>query len=175
VHEAAKASVAQFTAADIIDKREDVRAEIEVLLKEKLVPYNIVVEQVSIVSIDFSPQFNAAIDAKVTAQQLKEKAVNDLARITVEAEQVRMAAEGQRDAAIALATGESTRVRLVQQQLSQSPQYVEYIKAQKWNGAYPQFLVMGSGGGANFLMSLPSSSSYVPISVPMNVSGNATV
>ena len=155
VHEATKAAVAQFTAADLVDKREEVRAQIEDLLKQKLAQYNIVVEQVSIVNLDFSAQFNQAIESKVTAQQLKEKADNDLQRIIVEANQVRTAAEGQRDAAIDLATGEAKRVQLVQQQLSQSPQYVEYIKAKAWNGVLPNFYMAGGSNSPNLLMQVP--------------------
>jgi prohibitin 2 len=155
VHEAAKATTAQFTAADLINKREQVRAEMENLLKDKFAKYNIVVEQVSITDFDFSAQFNTAIENKVTAEQQKQKADNDLQRIKVEADQVRTAAEGQRDAAIAQATGEAMRVKLVQEELSKSPQYVEYIKASKWNGAYPQFYMIG-GSQPNLLMQLPS-------------------
>jgi prohibitin 2 len=155
VHEAVKAVTAKYKAVDLIGKRDEVSGEMKNLLIEKLRPYNIVVEQVSITDFDFGDQFNAAIEAKVTAEQQKQKADNDLERIRVEADQVRTAADGQRDAAIATATGEAARVRLVQEELSKSPQYVEYIKATKWNGQYPQFYMVG-GNSPNLLMQLPA-------------------
>jgi regulator of protease activity HflC (stomatin/prohibitin superfamily) len=166
VHEATKAAVAQFSAADLIGKREEVRAKIEELLKAKLVQYSIVVEQVSIVNLDFSKQFNDAIEAKVTAEQLKDKAVNDLARIQVEAQQRVADAQGQRDAAIAAAEGQAKatmltaeadakKVELINEQLARSPQYIEYIKASRWSGNYPDVYMTG-GNAPNLLMQLPS-------------------
>ena len=155
VHEAVKATTAKYKAVDLIGKRDEVSGEMKNLLIEKLKPYNIVVEQVSITDFDFGEQFNAAIEAKVTAEQQKQKADNDLQRIEVEAKQVKIAAEGQRDAAIAQATGEAMRVKLVQEELSRSPQYVEYIKATKWDGKYPQFYMTG-GSSPNLLMQLPA-------------------
>lgn len=163
VHEITKATTAQFTATDLINKREAVRAEMENILKARLVPYNIIVEQVSITDFDFSEQFNTAIENKVTAEQLKQKAEMDLQRITVEAEQVSAAAKGQRDAAIATAEGtaktielnaqaEALKIRLIQEQLKQSPQYIELQKVQKWNGQYPNFYMTGSGQTPTLLM-----------------------
>jgi regulator of protease activity HflC (stomatin/prohibitin superfamily) len=166
VHEITKATTAQFTATDLINKREAVRAEMENILKARLVPYNIIVEQVSITDFDFSEQFNTAIENKVTAEQLKQKAEMDLQRITVEAEQVSAAAKGQRDAAIANAEGaaktielnaraEALKIQLIQDQLKQSPQYIELQKVQKWNGAYPNFYMTG-GQSPTLLMQVPS-------------------
>jgi prohibitin 2 len=155
VHEAVKATTAKYKAVDLIGKRDEVSGEMKNLLIEKLRPYNIVVEQVSITDFDFGEQFNQAIEAKVTAEQQKQKADNDLQRIQVEAQQVKVAAEGQRDAAIAQATGEAKKVQLVQEQLRQSPQYIEYIKATKWNGQYPQFYMIG-GDSPNMLFQMPS-------------------
>lgn len=156
VHEATKACTAKFAAVELINKREDVSVCMSDLLKAKLGTYNIIVEQVSITAFDFSPEFNTAIEQKVTAEQDALKAKNKLEQIKMEAEQVRAAAQGQKDAKIAQAEGESTYVRLIQAQLSQSPQYIEYLKAQKWSGILPQFLVMGGGQTPNLFMSLPN-------------------
>ena len=165
VHETAKATTAQFTAIELITNREAVRAEIENLLKIKLAPYNIIVEQVSITDFDFSDQFNAAIENKVTAEQNALTEQNKLSVVQFQAQQVVAAANGQRDSSIALAEGnakatklnaeaEAYRVQLVQQQLSKSPQYVDYIKASRWTGVLPTFYM--TGGNTPLIMSLPS-------------------
>jgi regulator of protease activity HflC (stomatin/prohibitin superfamily) len=154
VHEAAKATTAQFTAIDLITNREAVRAEIENLLKAKLAPYNIIVEQVSITDFDFSEQFNTAIENKVTAEQNALTEQNKLEVVKFQAQQVVAKASGDRDARIALATGEAKYVELIQAQLKQSPQYVEYIKWTKWNGVLPSFYM--AGGNTPLIMSLPS-------------------
>jgi prohibitin 2 len=155
VHEVVKSVTAKYTAEELITNREKVSADMESLLKEKLQPYNIAIEQVSIVNFDFSEQFNKAIEAKTTAVQDALAAKNRLAQIEFEAQQVKAAAEGKMDARIAEATGEAKYVELVQQQLAKSPQYVEYIKAKTWNGQYPQFYMTG-GNSPSLLMQLPT-------------------
>jgi prohibitin 2 len=155
IHEVTKAVTAQYKAEDLITRRENVRADIENLLKQKLVPYNIVVEQVLITDFDFSEQFNDAIESKVTQEQNALAEQNRLEVVKFQAQQVVAKANGDRDAAIAQATGEAEKVRLVQEQLQQSPQYVEYIKAQRWDGKFPQFLMAG-GSNTGLLMTLPA-------------------
>jgi len=135
--EAVKAVTAKFTAEELITKREAVRLEIRDLLTEKLAPRGIIVEEVSITDFDFSRSFNDAIEAKVTAEQLKLKAERDLERIRVEAEQIEAQAIGQKNAAIAAAEGQAESIRIIQEQLDRSPNYIEYMKAQKWNGVLP--------------------------------------
>lgn len=87
VQEAVKAVTAQYTAEQLITQREIVRSAIENALKQGLSTYHIVVDGLSIVNFRFSPQFEQAIEAKQTAEQLALKAQRDLARIKIEAEQ----------------------------------------------------------------------------------------
>lgn len=148
VHDAMKATTALYTAEELVTLREEVRDKIQGTLSEKLAQYHITVESVNIVKFDFSDQFNVAIENKVTAEQQKEKAVNDLERIKVEAEQKVATANGERDSAIAQAEGiakttqltaeaDAEKVRLINEQLQRTPQYIEYVKAQKWDGHLP--------------------------------------
>jgi len=171
VHEATKAAIAQFNAQDLITSREQVRSDIQNLLQSKMKQFNIDIQSVSITAFDFSKLFNDAIESKVTAEQLKFKADNDLKRIEVEAAQVAAQAKGQRDAQVAIAQGQSEatvlnaraeaeRVKLVQEQLRQSPQYVSYLLAQKWSGQLPNNY-LGAGGVIPFL------------NVPMNAGATA--
>ena len=159
VHEVMKATTAHFTAADLINKREQVSTEMTALLREKLSPYNLVIDQVSITQFDFSEQFNTAIEAKVTAEQQKQKAANDLERIKIEAQQVATQGQGQADAALAIAKAQAQAIDLINQQLQRSPNYIELQRVQKWNGQYPNFYM--AGGNAPALL----------MQVPVNVSG----
>ena len=135
IQESIKAVSAQFTAEELITKRQSVGDQIKDALAEKIGSYGITVEMFNIVNFDFSEEFNAAVEAKQTAQQQALKAEQDLARIEVEAKQK-----------ITQAEAEAESIRLVQEALSSSPDYIEYIKWNKWDGKLPTVM---TGGESN--------------------------
>src|SRR3989344_7939702 len=94
IQEAVKAVTAKFTAEELIIKREDVKDQIKINLAERLIRTHIIVDDINITSFDFSPAFNEAIEAKVTAEQLTLKAERALERISIEADQRVVEAEG---------------------------------------------------------------------------------
>jgi regulator of protease activity HflC (stomatin/prohibitin superfamily) len=150
IQEAVKASTAKYTAEELITKRAVVKEAIDQALKEKLSPYNIIVETDYITDFKFSPDFENAIEAKVTAIQLAQKAENDLARIKIEAEQT-----------IATAKGLAESIRIQGEALRNNPQLVSLKSVEKWNGILPTILIMGSGSQGN----IPS------LILPLNSSG----
>ena len=133
IQESIKAGTAQYTAEELITKRQAVGDQIKSALSEKINQYGINVEIFNIVNFDFSDEFNAAVEAKQTAQQNALKAEQDLARIEVEAKQK-----------ITQAEAEAQSIKLIQDALAKSPDYVEYIKWNKWDGKLPT--VMGDNG-----------------------------
>ena len=133
IQESIKAVTAQFTAEELITKRQTVGDQIKEALSEKINSYGIEVEIFNIVNFDFSEEFNAAVEAKQTAQQQALKAEQDLVRVEVEAKQK-----------IAQAEAEAESIRLIQEALAKSPDYVDYVKWNKWDGKLPE--VMGSDG-----------------------------
>ena len=86
VSESVKAA-AQYTAEELISKRQEVREKIRQLLLIRLAVYGVIVDDFSIVNFAFSREFSNAIESKTTAEQLKLKAERDLERIRIEAEQ----------------------------------------------------------------------------------------
>jgi predicted nucleic acid-binding protein len=101
--ESNKAATAQFNAGELITKREEVKTNMETLLREKLAPRGIVVESISIIDFKFSPSFSQAIENKVTQEQNALAAKNKLEQIKYEAEQRVTQAKGEAEA-IVLAT-----------------------------------------------------------------------
>ena len=130
IQESIKAVTAQYTAEELITKRQEVGSQIMEALGEKIGTYGITVEIFNIVNFDFSAEFNAAVEAKQTAQQYALKAEQDLSRIEIEAKQK-----------VTQAEAEAESIKLIQNALKASPDYVEYIKWSKWNGELPT--VMG--------------------------------
>lgn len=130
IQESIKAVTAQYTAEELITKRQSVGDQIKSALSDKINQYGLTVEIFNIVNFDFSEEFNAAVEAKQTAQQNALKAEQDLARIEVEAKQK-----------ITQAEAEAESIKLIQEALAKSPDYVDYVKWNKWNGELPS--VMG--------------------------------
>jgi regulator of protease activity HflC (stomatin/prohibitin superfamily) len=158
VQESVKAVTAQFTAEELITKREIVKAQIDEKLHARLAGSNINMETTSITNFDFSQTFNNAIESKVTAEQLKLKAERDLERIKVEAQQAEAQAigqknaqianaEGRKQAAILEAEGNAESIKLIDEQLRRSTTYLEFQKVQRWNGVLPQV----TGGAVPFV------------------------
>lgn len=135
VQEAVKASAARYNAEELITKRPEVRENIKVMVDERLTKYGVITKDFSITDFDFSEKFNSAIEAKVTAEQEKLRAQNDLERIKIEAEQK-----------IASANAEAESLRVQKQQITQELLELRKIEAQreaiaKWNGALPQYML----------------------------------
>ena len=127
IQDAVKSVTPRFAAVELVTKRPQVRAEIEDMLKIALIKRGIVVENVFITDFAFSDKFNAAIEEKVKAEQEAQKALNDLERIKIEAEQVKVQADA--DAYV---------IKVIEEQLSQSPTYIEYLAVQAWDGILPK-------------------------------------
>jgi regulator of protease activity HflC (stomatin/prohibitin superfamily) len=140
MQESIKAITARYTAEELITKRQEVGDNIKNLLKEKITNnHGILVDNFNIIDFDFSKEFNAAIEAKQTAQQLALKAEQDLTRIKVEAQQK-----------IAQAEAEAASLRAQKQEITPDLLKLRGIEAQlkaieKWNGAMPQYITGDSG------------------------------
>ena len=128
IQEAMKATTAKFTAEELITRREEVKEATKINLTERLAQSGIIVDEFNIIDFDFSKAFNEAIEAKVTAEQLKLKADRDLERIKIEKEQM-----------IASAQGKAEAIRIEAQALKANVKVVELRWIEKWNGEVPQF------------------------------------
>ncbi len=138
IQESVKAVVAQYSAEELITKRQLVSDGIKEKLSEKINSYGLIIEIFNITNLEFSDAFNAAIEAKQTAQQEALKAQQDLSRIRIEAEQKVVNAQAVADATKAQAEAEAYAIEIIQKQLAQAEAYLEYQKIQKWDGQLPQ-------------------------------------
>ena len=132
-----KATTAKFTAEQLIDQREQVRASAEAALKAQLSQYHVLVLNFNIVNFNFSDQFNQAIEAKQVAQQQVETAKQLLAKAQVYAQTAVAQAQGQADAQKALKDAGSL-----------TPEYLEFLAIQKWDGRLPTVV---TGGATPFI------------------------
>lgn len=74
VREVTKTAIAQFTAQELISNREQVSFAIKSNLAKRLMHFNILLDDVSITHLNFSPEYTKKIEDKQIAQQEAERA-----------------------------------------------------------------------------------------------------
>lgn len=122
INEVFKAATAKFTATDLIQNRQDLKADVTSQLRTRLEKYGISVEDVSITNFTFSQAFTDAIEDRQVAQQQAERAKFNLERAMTDAKAQEAQAE------------------------SLSAEYLQKLAIDKWDGKMPQYV----GGGAVF-------------------------
>lgn len=160
IQESVKASVAKFNAEELITKRETAKGVIADAIRKTLSARDILVETVFITDFKFSEAFANQIESKVVAYQKFLTEQNNLKAVQVIANQTVVQAEAQARANIAKANGESQAIEIINQQLKQSPSYLQWQAINRWNGQMPYAL--GSDGAFPFFQ-LPSA-----ITLPQN-------
>lgn len=122
VQESFKAATAEYTAAELLTKRPEVKAKALEAIKRRIEPYGIRVDDLSIVNFSFGRDFARSIEEKQVAAQEAEKAQFNLSRARLDAE----AQAAQKE--------------------SLSPELLQKYAIDKWDGKMPQYV----GGGAVF-------------------------
>src|SRR6266480_4029091 len=151
IQESVKASVAKFNAEDLITKRATAKAVIDKSIANTLGARNIVVETVFITDFKFSQAFATQVESKVVAFQKFLTEQNNLKAIQVVANQTVVQALATARANVARANGESQAIKIITVQLKQSPQYLQWLSINRWNGQMPYAL----GSGAVPFFQLP--------------------
>lgn len=157
-----KAVTVKYTAPDLIAKRATVSSDISAALRTKLALYGAQVINIDMRNFAFSPSYMAAINDKVTQEQLRQAADNKLK--TVEAEQkqkvaiaeaeataLKAKADGEAYANLTVAKAQAEALRVQNSALAQSKEVlelrrieVEMEKAKRWDGALPEHIYAGT-------------------------------
>jgi len=111
---------------------------------------NIIVETVFITDFKFSPAFASQIESKVVAFQKYLTEQNNLLAVKVIANQTVVQSQAAARSNVAKANGESQAIKIISAQLKQSPQYLQWLSINRWNGQLPYAL-----SGAVPLFQLP--------------------
>ncbi|MGH9909677.1 MAG: prohibitin family protein, partial [Nitrososphaerales archaeon] len=126
IQESVKASTAKFNAEELITKREDAKSVISEAIRKTLSERNIIVETVFITDFKFSDAFATQIESKVVAYQKFLTEENNLKAIQVIANQTVVQAEAQARANVARANGESQAIKIINEELKASPDYLKW-------------------------------------------------
>lgn len=159
-----KEVTAKYPVTDILgEKRAELNTVLSEYLAEKFVTYGIVIENASLINIEVDDETRASITKKVTAQQELElanieaqtakvqadkdkqvaliEAEKNKETAAIQAEQARIRAEGEAEAKRISAEAEAEANRKIAESLT--PELIEKIKIEQWNGDVPQ--VQGNG------------------------------
>ena len=165
----AKDAIGKVKAEDLVQSRGQVQATIQSELTEVLSPYGIIVTAFAIENLNFDPAFEASIQEKVIAAQDALKMENKTKEKEEEAKQVVIAAQANADSQVAIAKAEAEAISLIEEQLANSPNYIDYFKLQKWNGILPQVI----GDGVNPFIALGDSKSMTTTNSTPNTSSQS--
>ncbi|MEJ0000293.1 MAG: prohibitin family protein [Verrucomicrobiota bacterium] len=135
--DALKAETAKYEAAEIIANRDQIRSEALKAAQDRLQGF-VEVQDLSIVNVAFSSDYERAIEAKQVAQQRAEQAKYELQQAQVEAEKK-----------VAEARGEAEAIQIRGDALAKNPQVIDLELISKWDGKAPDTLVTGGAGGSS--------------------------
>ncbi len=134
----AKNEIGKVKAEDLVQTRSEVQTAIFDELKETLAPSGIIVTAFAIENLSFDDAFEQSIQAKVIAAQDALKMKNKTAEREEEAKQKVIAAQADADSQKIKADAEAYAIKAVQEQLNTSPDYINYIMMNNWDGKLPQ-------------------------------------
>jgi prohibitin 2 len=125
--------VAQFNASQLITQRESVARLVRENLSRRAARFNILLDDVSLTHLAFSPEFTAAVEAKQVAQQEAQRAAFVVDR-----------ARQEKQATVVRAQGEARSAELVGDAIKKSRSYLELRKIE--NARQISTLLAESGG-----------------------------
>ena len=149
---AIKDVVGSYTYEEVYSsKREALEIEIESILENDFVGNYIALDFVEIADVNLPSNIAEEITVKETQKQknktseLKKIEEKNLADAKIET------ARGDSAKAIITAMSETEAIKIKTQELKKSPQYIEYLKAKKWNGVLPTVM---AGEGSGFIIDM---------------------
>ena len=167
-----KAVFSQYSAENLIAKRNALSDLIAESTSEDMKPYGITIVSIAIEDIDFTDAFTTAVEAKQVAAQNKLTAETQQAQKTMEeeatAKRAVIAANAEAEKAVIAANAELEVVKVqaeaalyagekeaeMNKRISESltPALIQYYWIKQWNGILPSTVL---GDGMNFMLNLP--------------------
>lgn len=152
VEERAKIVMARYGAMTLLENRSTLSAQVQEEVKELEALFPVNFTQVVVKDIDFSDAFEAAVEAKMQAEQNALRAENEKQEAITRAEQEREVARVEAEAAVLTAQGEADALAITREALENMPDtWIAQQYLEKWDGKLPQF-VTGSDGSTSLMI-----------------------
>ncbi|MEY4880447.1 MAG: hypothetical protein RJB62_1916, partial [Pseudomonadota bacterium] len=133
----------QFNAVAAVQERARLNAEIEQAIMSAVMG-PVLVESVQVENIDFSEAYEASIEQRMLAEVEVQRIQQNAERERVQAEIVVIQATAEADAIRARGEAEADVINARGEALSDNPELVSLIAAEKWNGVLPTTMLPGS-------------------------------
>ena len=139
IRETVKSITADYTAEELRTRLTEISDRVYKALNDKLPQTGVILTQSNLTNFDFSPAFNTAIEAKVTAVVNAETAKNKLEEIKYLGQQKIVTAEADAKAARLISDAANN-----EKYISLKALEVQKLAIEKWNGALPTQFIPGS-------------------------------
>lgn len=146
VEDRVKVVFARYGAMTLLENRATLSVECteEVRKLEETFPVHFT--SVVVNNIDFSDAFEAAVEAKMQAEQNALRAENEKKEAITRAEQAREVARVNAEATVLAAQAEADALAITREALeAMPPEWIAQQYLEKWNGVLPQFMTGDSG------------------------------
>lgn len=145
IQESIKSPMAQYTAEELITKRTEVSNKIQEVLSEKITDKGFNITEFNIINIDFSEEFDKAIEAKAVKQQEVVAAQAELEKQKI-----------QNEKEISVAEKDAKVMELQNQQITENTLRLKELEIKqslinKWNGSLP---TTSLGDGINSFLNI---------------------
>lgn len=140
-----KEVVPTYPITEILPKREEIRRISMNKLGQNFARYHIIVDDIYIANIRFSPEYERAVEAKQVAQQQVETQRQVLAQREIEAQQKVATSRGEAESILVVAQGQAKANESISRSLTSI--LVQYKAIERWNGILPQV----AGGAVPFI------------------------
>ena len=177
IQEAVKGVMAKYSAEKLVEQRGTLSNQIDEVLTQSLIPYNIEVVSTSLSNIDFTDAFTTAVEAKQVAEQNKLRAQTEQEQAIIEAnaaaERQVIQAQANADSSILAAKADAEVQQIgadaaeyagkkeaailsnIGSQMKEYPALEKYYYYQHWDGKLPETML---GSDTGIIMDLRSES-----------------
>jgi regulator of protease activity HflC (stomatin/prohibitin superfamily) len=132
VREAVKSLSAQYTAEELVTKRQEFSDKVQTAIAQRFTDLGATFESFKVVNFEFSAEFTKAIELKATAVQNAEAAKNKLVQVQYEAQQT-----------VAKAQADAEAIKIQAQAINSQggADYVQLQAIKAWDGHLPTQMI----------------------------------
>ena len=138
-----KKTTGQYTADEMINKREALGNEMTDALRIALKDYPVSITNVFIENITLNPKYRESILEKERAKEDRDRATYEVEKQKIEQDKLINTANAEAESIRIIAKANADAIRLVNEQIT--PEYTNYKTIERWDGVMPGFLSGDAG------------------------------